>query len=119
MPPPAPTDIAAATFARRLAEARKDRGLSQDEVAAAAGIKAPMLGRYERAEVKPSVEVAGRIATALDLSLDYLIGITDAPLDPATTKRVLDIQSLRQSDREHVYALLDAFTSRRKLEAFL
>ena len=117
--PSVSTDIAAATFARRLSEARKSRGLSQDDVAARAGIKAPMLGRYERAEVKPSVEIAGRIAAALDLSLDYLIGITDAPLDPATTKRVLDIQNLDHGDREHVYALLDAFTSRRKLEAFL
>jgi ribosome-binding protein aMBF1 (putative translation factor) len=32
------------------------------------------VGRYEWDEVKPSVEVASKIAEALEISLDYLAG---------------------------------------------
>ncbi|WP_408733613.1 helix-turn-helix domain-containing protein [Neptunitalea lumnitzerae] len=36
--------------------------------------------RYERLEVKPSIEIARKIADALDVSLDYLVGNTDTAL---------------------------------------
>lgn len=39
------------------------------------------IGRYERGEVKPSIEVAARLAQALGVSLDYLTGISDLQLD--------------------------------------
>lgn len=34
--------------------------------------KEPVIGRYERDEVKPSIEVGSKIAEALEISLDYL-----------------------------------------------
>jgi transcriptional regulator with XRE-family HTH domain len=35
-----------------------------------------IIGKYERNEVKPSIEVAAKIANALEVSLDYLVGKT-------------------------------------------
>jgi transcriptional regulator with XRE-family HTH domain len=40
-------------------------------------VHAPVIGRYERNEVKPSIEVATKMAEVLQLSLDYLVGFAD------------------------------------------
>jgi len=37
--------------------------------------------------------MAVRIAEALDVSLDWLVGLNDELLEPATTKRILDLQN--------------------------
>ena len=42
------------------------------------GITAITIGRYERGEIKPSIEIAMKIAEALEFSLDYLVGSSDA-----------------------------------------
>ena len=52
-------------FGARLADARKARALSQDEVGRRAGVRGTMVGRYERAEARPSVEIAARLARAV------------------------------------------------------
>jgi len=96
-------------FGKRLAEVRKDKKLSQEDIAKKVGVHAAVIGRYEREEVKPSIEIATQIAEALAISLDYLVGSTEVALDKNTTKRIQDIQKLSQEDKKHFYALLDAF----------
>jgi len=41
------------------------------------GTSAPIVGRYEREEIKPSIDVAAKLADALGVSLDYLLGKSD------------------------------------------
>ncbi len=50
------------------------RRRSRDDLAKAVGTSPAIIGRYERNEITPSVEVAAKIADALDVSLDYLVG---------------------------------------------
>ena len=97
------------SFATRLIEVRKKRGLSQDELAKRLGTKAPVVGRYERDETKPSVEVAANIARELDVSLDYLTGNSNTQLDSSIIERIQDIQQLDPEAQKNVFALLDAF----------
>jgi transcriptional regulator with XRE-family HTH domain len=97
------------TFGHRLTEVRKDKGLSQEELAKMVKVQGPVIGRYERDEVKPSIEIAASIARALEISLDYLVGNTDLLLDNLIIKRVTGIQKLDADERKHVFALLDAF----------
>ena len=68
-------------FGERLTLVRKRKKTSQDELAKAIGVHAPVIGRYERDEVKPSIEVAAKIAHSLGVSLDYLTGNSDLDLD--------------------------------------
>ena len=96
-------------FGLRLAEVRKNKKLSQDDIAKMIGVHAAVIGRYEREEVKPSIEVATQIAEALQVSLDYLVGATDQMLDKNIPNRIQDIQKLSEQDKSHFYALLDAF----------
>ncbi|MFY0599858.1 MAG: helix-turn-helix transcriptional regulator [Cyclobacteriaceae bacterium] len=96
-------------FGKRLSEVRKDKKMSQDEIAKKVGVHGAVIGRYERDEVKPSIEMATQIAEALQISLDYLVGSTDLMLDKAIVKRIQDIQKLSEEDKKHFFALLDAF----------
>ena len=97
------------TFGKRLTEVRKSKKISQDELGKAIGVVGAVIGRYERDEVKPSIDTASAISEALEVSLDYLVGNTDLLLDKTIVKRISDIQKLDKNEREHVNALLDAF----------
>nr|WP_286487265.1 MULTISPECIES: helix-turn-helix transcriptional regulator [Chryseobacterium] len=77
------------------------------------------MGRYERKEVKPSIEMATQLAEALEVSLDYLVGSTDILLDKNIVSKILDIQKLKENDRQNVFALLNAFLKQTKQHSIL
>ena len=60
-------------MAKRLHELRKEKGLSQPELGRLIGTSGAIIGRYERGEMTPSVEVAKKLADALEVTLDYLV----------------------------------------------
>lgn len=105
------------SFGSRLLEARKKRGLSQGELADYLGTKGPAIGRYERDEMKPSIEVAAKMADYLEVSLDYLVGKIDIEVDPKTAKRILEVSKFNEEDREHVFSVIDAFIAKRKIQS--
>lgn len=98
-----------------MSDVRKAKRLSQDEVGKMVKAHGAVIGRYERDEVKPSIEMATQLAEALEVSLDYLVGSTDTLLEKNIVDRVLDIQNLKESERQHVFALFDAFIKQTKL----
>lgn len=95
-------------FGERLLKARKDRKISQDELAKSLGVHAPIIGRYERGEVNPSIEVATKIADSLGVSLDYLTGLSDQLLDKEIVKQINDLQGLKPEDQQHILKTLGA-----------
>lgn len=56
-----------------LQNARRDRGLSQEELAHLAGIHQTYLSGVERGKRNPSILVLQRIATALKLDVSVLV----------------------------------------------
>jgi transcriptional regulator with XRE-family HTH domain len=102
------------TFGKRLTEVRKLKKLSQDDLAKKLEAHGAVIGRYERDEVKPSIEMAAAIAEALEVSLDYLVGNTDLLLEKNIVSKIVDIQKLNTEDKAHVFALLDAFLQSNK-----
>lgn len=70
-----------------------------------------VIGKYERDETKPSIEVSKNIPKHLDTTVGYLIGESedsDLLKDPAMLKRLNELGSLPQHDREYIlYALTD------------
>ena len=97
------------SFGENVAIIRKKKGLSQDELAKKVGTISVTIGRYERDEIKPSIDVATKIADVLEVSLDYLVGSSDAVLEKSLVKKISDIQRLPQDQKNIVTALLDAF----------
>lgn len=67
-----------AAFARVLLQQRVRANLSQGQLAAAAGIAQPTLGRYERATSTCDVYTFHAIARALELSASELAAGVDA-----------------------------------------
>ena len=95
-------------FGERLLSTRKKKKISQDELAKRIGAHAPIIGRYEREEVKPSVEIATKIAEALGVSLDYLTGLSDIELDKNTVDIITSLQKLKTEDQQHIITTLNA-----------
>ncbi len=96
------------TFGERLILVRKRKGLSQADVGKRINIKGDAYGRYERNEVKPTIEMAVKIALALEVSLDYLTGTIELELDKATIDRIQEVTKLSDKDREYIFVTLDA-----------
>ncbi|MBZ9731322.1 helix-turn-helix transcriptional regulator [Salegentibacter sp. JZCK2] len=95
-------------FSERLLSTRKKKKISQDELAKQIGAHAPVIGRYERDEVKPSIETTFKIAKALEVSLDYLTGLSDLELDKGIVDIVTSLQKLNTEDREHIFTTINA-----------
>ena len=68
------------TLGARLKQRREQLGLSQVEVAALAGMRQNMVSRLECGETpNPGADVLKRLALALHCSIDWLVGLYDAP----------------------------------------
>jgi len=92
----------------KIASLRKKIKLSQADLGKKVGTSGDIIGRYERDEVKPSIEVASRIADTLDVSLDYLMGKTEVELDKSIIDRIVAIQSLPEEDRHCIIYTIDS-----------
>ena len=76
------------------------------------------MGKYERDEMKPSIETAKKLADALEISLDYLVGDGELKiLDKKTLKRLEDIEKLPDEDKTHIFYTLDNLIKAAKLKA--
>lgn len=63
----------------RLKLVRDDQGYSQEKLAEMLNIGQLQIWRYENGETEPKGEVLARIAKFLNVSTDYLLGLTDDP----------------------------------------
>jgi transcriptional regulator with XRE-family HTH domain len=93
----------------KISALRKQKELSQTDLGKAAGVSREIIGRYERNEVLPSIEVAAKIADVLEVSLDYLAGNSKkAAVDKKTMKLIHDIEDLEPSIKDKLIFLANA-----------
>jgi transcriptional regulator with XRE-family HTH domain len=64
---------------KRLRELRQRRGYTQEELAALLNLGQRQIPRYESGETDPSADIIARMARALGVTADYLLGLTDEP----------------------------------------
>lgn len=112
-------------FAERLRTLRKQKDLSQTELGQRAGLHYTHIGRFERGASRPGGDTLKRLADALDVTGDYLL---DGAQDEAARARFADRDLLRQfqeveqlpdADKHVVKTLLDAFLTKKQLQAIL
>jgi len=105
-------------FGDRLAFVRKQKKVRQSDLGDKVGTSGDIIGKYERGENVPSIEVAAKIADALGVTLDYLVKDGEyEQVDNDTLKRLKEIQSLDPENRSHVFATIDAFIKAAKLKS--
>ncbi len=91
-----------------IIDLRKQHSWSQSDLANKTGISQVMVGKYERGEATPSIDVAKSIADAFGVSLDYLVGEgINASFDKKTVQRLQDIQGLDDDTQNMLFRLID------------
>lgn len=78
-----------------------------------------IIGKYERDEVKPTIDVVKKLAEVLDTTVGYLLGETeDRELlkDPSIMRRLNDIAKFSEQDKQYIFYALDAMIKSAKLK---
>lgn len=104
------------TFGTHIANIRKQRGLSQNDLGRMAGTSGDLIGKYERDEVKPSIEVASKIADVLEVSVDFLLGKTTVEISQQNLKRLQEIELLESEDKDHILYTIDSLIKAAKFK---
>jgi transcriptional regulator with XRE-family HTH domain len=93
-----------------ISDLREAEGFNQSELADKSGVSRVMIGKYERGEAVPSIDAAKKIADALEVTLDYLVGEgANAKLDKKNVKRLSDIELLEEPKRNILLDLIDTY----------
>jgi transcriptional regulator with XRE-family HTH domain len=98
-------------FGNRLLNLRKERGWSQPELGKRIGTSGAIIGRYERGEITPSIEVAKKLADTFGVTLDFLVDDKDVPNilhDQTMLARWQEIDALEPSERERILSVVDS-----------
>ena len=105
----APSDA----FPDRLRAARDLRGYSQGVLAERAKMPPTSIAHFEGGSRKPSFDTLRRLATALEVTTDYLLGRVDQPdLAEAGDPLFRDVGKLTGQDRELAKDFLKMLASR-------
>jgi transcriptional regulator with XRE-family HTH domain len=99
------------TFGTRLRDCRKAKNLSQNELAGILNTNHSVIGKYERDDVKPSIDVVKKLAEVLNTTIAFLLGeasSNDMFKDPDMLKRLKEINDLSEEDKKCILYNLDA-----------
>jgi len=77
----------------RLLELRKDAELTQDDLAAILNINKHSISSYERNKSEPPDAIKIAIARYFDVSIDFLLGLTEIPTPLEKQNQVLRLPS--------------------------
>jgi transcriptional regulator with XRE-family HTH domain len=108
------------SFGKKLREAREAKSFSQAELARQITSHHSIIGKYERDEVKPTIDVVKKLADVLETTVGYLLGESeDRELlkDPSMLKRLNDISKFPEQDKNCILYALDAMINNVKLKA--
>jgi len=88
------------SFPVRLQAARKLREMDQATLARKAGLPASSISHFEGSSRKPSFDNLRRLANALEVTTDFLLGLVDDPNANAKVDPLYrDFQRLTEKDR--------------------
>lgn len=94
----------------KITELRKQKNWSQSDLAKAVDASRDIIGKYERGENSPSIEMAIKLADALDISVDYLLGKERfGKYDKETVERLQEIHNLDDGTRNTLFSIIDTF----------
>lgn len=98
-------------FSQRILMLRKQRGWSQPALGKQIGTSGAIIGRYERGEITPSIEVAKKLADAFGVTLDYLVDDKELPnilQNPVMLTRWREIDALEPTEQARILSVVDS-----------
>ena len=93
-------------FGSKLRQLRKEKGLTQMQLASMIGVKNSVISFYEMGDRVPSPEVIKKLAVSLHVSSDYLLGIEK--------NESIDVSGLEEHDKALIRALVDTLRNKSK-----
>ncbi|MCF6353112.1 MAG: helix-turn-helix domain-containing protein [Cyclobacteriaceae bacterium] len=99
------------SFGKKLGVLRKEKKLSQTELATKLSTSVSVISRYERDEMASSIETAKKLASLLDTSVDYLLGETEDDellKNKEMIRRLDDIKDFSSQEKDQLYFTIDA-----------
>lgn len=102
------------TVGERLARIRRERGITQAELAARLGLAQPNVSDYERGILRLNADLILKLTDILKISADELLGLrepktTRTVKDRRLARRLEEIQRLPRRDQEALLRTIDAF----------
>ncbi|MCK4818352.1 helix-turn-helix transcriptional regulator, partial [bacterium] len=105
-------------FSENLARIRREKGISQKDLADRSGISSRMIAHYEKHVSHPALEKIERIAETLNVSIAELLGFTSitknseasvslSNINTRTLKQLKKIIRLNPIDRSTIYKMVD------------
>jgi transcriptional regulator with XRE-family HTH domain len=91
-------------FAERLRKIREEKGLTQAELAQRSGLQPSAIAHFEAGRRSPSLDNLRRLADALSVTLDYLLGREPDPKSagPAAEKLLREFARVPAKDQDTV-----------------
>jgi transcriptional regulator with XRE-family HTH domain len=112
-------------FAQKLSRLRKDKGLTQEELAKRVGVGIAQMRRYEKGASSPTLEVIKNMAKTLGVSSDELIfdkneGVASARiLDRKLLEQFEMLSRLNPHDKEAVMTILESVIVKNRIQEVL
>lgn len=107
----------------RIRKLRRERDLTQAELAARLGINKQNVSRYESGRVEPRRNMLDKFATALGVSLDELLGSSepeeDLPDDPEFRRLFKEVISLPEDDQKALKHIIKAVVQKHRATSAL
>lgn len=102
------------TIGERLARLRRDRGITQAELAEILGVTQPMISGYEHGTLRLHGELIVELARILTVSADELLGLEQSkdartPANRRLLRRLQEVEGLPRRDQQALLRTIDAF----------
>jgi transcriptional regulator with XRE-family HTH domain len=111
------------TLGRRIKQLRKDKQLTQKQLAKEIGSSPGQLNKYESGLNTPPVDKLLMLAEVFECSLDYLIAGQNIGEAPVSSQRLAmrfkQLDELTTDEKEVVIKMLDAMITTSKIESTL
>lgn len=89
---------------------RKGKNWSQGDLAKEIGASREIIGKYERNENLPSIEMVIKMSNAFDVTVDFLVGQGEhSSYDKETVNRINDIQRMDSETKDILFNVIDTY----------
>lgn len=100
---------------RKIRQLRKERKLTQNELASRIGVQQSDLSRMEKGEYRVSLDTLFRILAEFDMGIgEFFDEVARTSFSPHDVQLVRDFKSLPKPDQKEVEAFIDFKKSRRR-----
>lgn len=111
------------SFGESLERIRKDRGLTQSQLAASLDVNQSLVAKWESGKVQPRSSTLERLALVLEVETEELlagefgkVSVNLRSVDPKLVELMGQVHRLAVADREALRRILEAMLTRTKIQ---